>query len=600
MEEAPAVNSNINKKENIFIALSNSGENIITILKEDNYIIFKTYIFINNIEKTIEKKLEYNDLINYYNFKVFDNIDLIYDELCKICNEKNIIAKEVENSLILSFPLKDEEDLIIKLVEKKEEEVEEEEPIENINNLNYNCKYIDNDKRFENLEKKVKNYEKRIIKLENEIINLKKIINKENNENNNKNNNFNYQNKNEINIINELNNNKNDITLNNNNDKDKIINNNFSKNNIFDFKKTKTLSYHKKCVNYLLLLKDNRLASVSDDNNLIVYNLTKNEIELQIEIHSSPVKYITQFDDGIIATTSLDKSIKLFTINENNEIKTIQSLYGHSGPVYKIIKLTNNYFASCGEDQNIKLWNKENDIYNNTINIHLDGLQINNNNNINMNKRRIHNNNRNTIMKYYDILQIKENEIITLGNDFNNSGNDSIYFWNFVTQQNIADINFQNNYNDNTTVKNNNIILFDYSKLIYIGKNYLYVIGLDNYNIINSISIEGGFLNSIERFNNNNMFLTGDNNGDLWQWNFNSKISNFNLIGKKQLKIDKNNENNLNKNNMNYNNNYNYYNNVYQENQLNNNNNKKITFILTVKNGKIITSFQDGNISILE
>ena len=123
----------------------------------------------------------------------------------------------------------------------------------------------------------------------------------------------------------------------------------------------------------------------------------------------------------------------------------------------------------------------------------------------------------------------------------------------------------------------------------------MYVIGLDNYNIINSISIEGGFLNSIERFNNNNMFLTGDNNGDLWQWNFNSKISNFNLIGKKQLKIDKNNENNLNKNNMNYNN-YNYY----QENQLNNNNNKKITFILTVKNGKIITSFQDGNISILE
>jgi hypothetical protein len=209
-------------------------------------------------------------------------------------------------------------------------------------------------------------------------------------------------------------------------------------------------------------------------------------------------------------------------------------------------------------------------------------------------------NNRNRQMKYYDIIQIKENEIITLGYDYNNSGNDNLYFWNFITQQNIANINFQNNYNDNTIVKNNNIILFDYSKLIYIGKNYLYVIGLDNYNIINSISIEGGFLNSIERFNNNNMFLTGDNNGDLWQWNFNSKISNFNLIGKKQLKIDKNNKNNLNKNNMNYNNNYNYYNNVYQENQLNNNNNKKITFILTVKNGKIITSFQDGNISILE
>ena len=147
----------------------------------------------------------------------------------------------------------------------------------------------------------------------------------------------------------------------NNNNKDKI-NNKISNNNIFDYKITKTLKYHKKCVNYLLLLKDNRLASVSDDNYLIIYNIYKNVIDLQIEIHSNPVKYITQFDDGIIATTSLDKSIKLFTINENNEIKTIQSLYGHSGPVFKIIKLTNNYLASCGEAQNIKLWNKENDI----------------------------------------------------------------------------------------------------------------------------------------------------------------------------------------------------------------------------------------------
>ena len=55
MDEAPAVNSNLNKKENIFIALSDSGENIITILKQYDYIIFKTCIFINNLEKNIEK-----------------------------------------------------------------------------------------------------------------------------------------------------------------------------------------------------------------------------------------------------------------------------------------------------------------------------------------------------------------------------------------------------------------------------------------------------------------------------------------------------------------------------------------------------------------
>ena len=63
-----------------------------------------------------------------------------------------------------------------------------------------------------------------------------------------------------------------------------------------------------------MLLKDNRLASVTDDNYLIIYNINKNVIYLQIEIHPNPVKYITQFDDVTLATTSINiKSIKLFT-----------------------------------------------------------------------------------------------------------------------------------------------------------------------------------------------------------------------------------------------------------------------------------------------
>ena len=94
MEEAQTVNSIINKQENIFIALSNSGEKIITMLKKDNYIIFKTSIFINNLEKNIEKKLEYNDFIYYNYFKNYNNIDLIYDEICKICNEKILLQKK--------------------------------------------------------------------------------------------------------------------------------------------------------------------------------------------------------------------------------------------------------------------------------------------------------------------------------------------------------------------------------------------------------------------------------------------------------------------------------------------------------------------------
>ena len=230
MEEAPTVNSDINKKENIFIAISNSGENIITMFKIDKYIIFKTSIFINNLEKNIEKKLEFNDFTNYYNLKKFNNIDLIYDEICKISNENNITAKEEEKGLILNFPLKNDENLIIKLVDEKGE------LNENYLNKNY-YNSNDNDKRLDNIEKIIQNYEKRICKLENEIIYLKHIIN---DENINKKNNFNI-NKNEIININEINNNKNDNKinlLNNNNNNNNLYN--FSKKNIFDFQITKT------------------------------------------------------------------------------------------------------------------------------------------------------------------------------------------------------------------------------------------------------------------------------------------------------------------------------------------------------------------------
>ena len=75
------------------------------------------------------------------------------------------------------------------------------------------------------------------------------------------------------------------------------------------------LDYHKNNVNCLAILDDGRLVSGSLDNNIIIYNKMTYEPDIKIKEHEGSVYYLTKLSNGILASCSQDKSIKLFKIN---------------------------------------------------------------------------------------------------------------------------------------------------------------------------------------------------------------------------------------------------------------------------------------------
>ena len=71
--------------------------------------------------------------------------------------------------------------------------------------------------------------------------------------------------------------------------------------------------------------------------------------------HRHSVRTLCQIDEDIFASGSFDGSIKIWKLNEEKEI---QSLEGHESYVISVIKITNGDLVSCSNDHTIKIWRK--------------------------------------------------------------------------------------------------------------------------------------------------------------------------------------------------------------------------------------------------
>lgn len=128
----------------------------------------------------------------------------------------------------------------------------------------------------------------------------------------------------------------------------------------YDLKEIKlkeTLTYHKECIFYLLLLQDGRIGSCSKDKSIKVYNMLTNQCEINIEnAHTNSVFYLSQLPNGKVLSCSLDGSCKVWNITGSNyELEA--TLNNHFGGVKKIIPLSNNRIASCSLDEKIAIFN---------------------------------------------------------------------------------------------------------------------------------------------------------------------------------------------------------------------------------------------------
>ena len=129
--------------------------------------------------------------------------------------------------------------------------------------------------------------------------------------------------------------------------------------NIIEKKKTeeikciKTITEHTSSVNYLLLLKDKRVASCSEDKTIRIFNPSNDyHCDEVIKRHNSSITSICQLDNGTIVSCAWNKSIMIGDYTIKN---------AHKSAIYKVIALPNNRIASCSNDKTIKIWKGNSD-----------------------------------------------------------------------------------------------------------------------------------------------------------------------------------------------------------------------------------------------
>ena len=265
--------------------------------------------------------------------------------------------------------------------------------------------------------------------------------------------------------------------------------------NVLKYEIYKTLNYHKDSVNQIILLKDGRIASSSNDESILIYDKEMNDIQISIDNLESNVLNIMESNEGYIFASLYSGSILIFKLNSLKSYQLIQNIKGHKNCVKKIIQIKDGRFISCSSDKTIKIWKFLNEqlTLDHTLNEE-SGIS--------------------------SIIELKENEIISTL-----SGEGSIVFWNINELTIIKKIN-----QIYCSYGWNNIQRINEDKIIVGGIEYLYLI--KNYHLINKINSKCYSICNLS----NGYILTGHKNGKIKEW----KLINNELIfiGKKKVHDD--------------------------------------------------------------
>ena len=114
---------------------------------------------------------------------------------------------------------------------------------------------------------------------------------------------------------------------------------------------------HLDVVYSLLLLKDKRIASCSEDKTIRIFNPIKNyQCEIIIKGHLNAIYSICQLENSHIVSCSLDNSIRIWSITQYSYRCMFTIFNAHNYSISKVLSLSSERIASSSWDNTIKIW----------------------------------------------------------------------------------------------------------------------------------------------------------------------------------------------------------------------------------------------------
>ena len=265
--------------------------------------------------------------------------------------------------------------------------------------------------------------------------------------------------------------------------------------------KYKLTNHGEKDIYTILQLQDGRLASGGEDGSIIIYNKQTFVPELTIKEHKDSIYDIIQLKNGnLLSCSRNDKTMNEYKLNENNTYQVLSTVnVGQDNYPRQIVELENNEIGLVAYNHIIFYLNINNKL-DEDFKIKSDDNQIG---------------------VFCEMLPVKPGELVIAG------AKDKIQFFELNTRKLKEIININR---DIHWTPNNLLCMMNERCLCVGGANKITIIDVYNKNIISEVEESGAHICLYKL--NDNILLTGKNNGDITQWRING--NNLTFVNKKE------------------------------------------------------------------
>ena len=253
--------------------------------------------------------------------------------------------------------------------------------------------------------------------------------------------------------------------------------------------------HHANYIYCIAILKNKRLVSGGYDTKIIIYDKNYTHPELEIKEHSAAVTSLIVASNGNLISSSRDKTLKIFKIEESTNktglslnyflLQTINTT--HSDNIIHVRELSSNKLVSCSLDTQLNFYLPQNNNY--SLEITIDVPKA-----------------------VYDFLEILNDQLVV-------SFADSLHLFSLKNRKFIKELKEISCYPDWV---NDCLCLLKQNHLVVCGNGYLYVVDLIQFKLLNKINTNS---NNISLCYWNDRLFVGTNNGMIQEY----KVDDMNL-----------------------------------------------------------------------